>query len=188
MNTVKVVAPVNGPAPAVHTKLPDTRESVTHKFCVNDSEGYITVGFYDDGRAGEMFIVMAKEGSTLSGFADVLAMTASLALQHGVPLTTIIKKWQNVRFEPSGFTKNRDVGIAKSIVDYLARWMAIRFVTEEERKAANISLFNGDSHHPSAETGTTCKECGGMLVQNDDALRCGNCNHTESLPDLLSQR
>ncbi len=106
MDKVKVAAPVNGPVPAIHTKLPDTRKGLTHKFSVNGSEGYITVGLYDDGRPGEMFLVMAKEGSTLSGLVDVLAMTASLALQHGVPLTTIIKKWQNVRFEPSGFTKN----------------------------------------------------------------------------------
>lgn len=182
------VVPVNGPAPATHTKLPDTRKGTTHKFSVNGSEGYITFNLYDDGRPGEMFIVMAKEGSTLSGLMDVLATTASIALQHGVPLTTIIKKWQNQKFEPSGFTKHPDIKVAKSFVDYLARWMAIRFVTEEERKAANISLFNGDSHHASTEIGATCKECGGMLVQNDDALRCNNCNHTESLPDQLPHK
>jgi ribonucleoside-diphosphate reductase alpha chain len=109
-------------------RLPDERKSLTHKFSVAGHDGYITVGMYDDGSPGEIFIVMAKAGSTLSGVMDSFATAVSLGLQHGVPLELYVSKFAHVRFEPHGFTKNSDIPIAKSIVDYLFRWLGIKFL------------------------------------------------------------
>ncbi|MEK7579527.1 MAG: hypothetical protein AAB460_03300 [Patescibacteria group bacterium] len=166
--------------PATHTKLPDTRKSLTHKFSISDCKGYATVGFYDDGKLGEIFLVMVKKGSTLSGFADALAMMMSLALQHGVPAGTLVRKLLNIRFEPSGLTKNSDIPMAKSIVDYLARWLATRVLTQEERDAAGITLM--ESSGTTAKSGgdeTTCKECGGIMARDGTMKRCGQCGHSQ---------
>ena len=105
-------------------KLPDERHSLTHKFDIAGHEGYITVGLFEDGTPGEIFLVMAKEGSTISGFADAFAQAVSYALQYGVPLQALVDKFSHARFEPSGMTKNPEVRFAKSIVDYIFRWMA----------------------------------------------------------------
>jgi ribonucleoside-diphosphate reductase alpha chain len=109
-------------------RLPDERAAITHKFDIAGHEGYITVGLYEDGLPGELFIVMAKEGSTISGFADAFAQAISYALQYGVPLQDLVDKFSHVRFEPSGMTRNPDVRFAKSIVDYIFRWMASNFL------------------------------------------------------------
>ncbi|HLQ67620.1 MAG TPA: vitamin B12-dependent ribonucleotide reductase [Candidatus Limnocylindrales bacterium] len=109
-------------------RLPDERKSLTHKFSVAGHDGYVTVGMYDDGSPGEIFIVMAKAGSTLSGVMDSFATAVSLGLQHGVPLELYVSKFAHVRFEPHGFTKNSDIPIAKSIIDYLFRWLGIKFL------------------------------------------------------------
>jgi len=114
-------------APTRH-RLPDTRQAVTHKFDIAGHEGYITVGLYEDGSPGELFITMAKEGSTIGGLMDTIGTLVSLAFQYGVPLETLVKKFAHQRFEPSGFTKNPDIPIAKSITDYLFRWMACQFI------------------------------------------------------------
>ena len=114
-------------SPARH-RLPDTRRAVTHKFDIAGHEGYITVGLYEDGSPGELFITMAKEGSTIGGLMDTIGTLVSLAFQYGVPLETLVKKFAHQRFEPSGFTKNPDVPIAKSITDYLFRWLACQFI------------------------------------------------------------
>jgi len=137
--------PVNSPAPSEHRKLPDVRRSVTHKFTIDGNhKGYITVGLYDDGIPGELFIVMAKEGSTVSGLMDVLATDVSMALQHGVPLKKIVEKWMNQRFEPAGFTQNPEIQMTKSIVDYLGRWLGLKFLTQDEKLALNlIAAKNG---------------------------------------------
>jgi ribonucleoside-diphosphate reductase alpha chain len=120
---------VSGGAPLPkRRRLPDERKSLTHKFSVAGHDGYITVGMYDDGTPGEIFIVMAKAGSTLSGVMDSFATAVSLGLQHGVPLELYVSKFAHVRFEPHGFTKNSDIPIAKSIVDYLFRWLGIKFL------------------------------------------------------------
>lgn len=108
-------------------KLPDERKSLTHKFSIAGHEGYITVGMYEDGTLGEVFITMAKEGSTISGLMDSLATSISLALQYGVPLKVLIDKFAHTRFEPSGFTQNKNIPFAKSIMDYIFRWIAIKF-------------------------------------------------------------
>ena len=112
-------------------KLPDERQAITHKFDISGHEGYITVGLFEDGMPGEIFLVMAKEGSTISGFADAFAQAISYALQYGVPLQALVDKFSHVRFEPSGMTKNADVRFAKSIVDYIFRWMASKFLSPE---------------------------------------------------------
>ena len=114
-------------------KLPETRQALTHKFSVGGHEGYITVGLYPDGLPGEIFITMAKEGSTLSGVMDSFALGISIALQHGVPLKTYVDKFQHVRFEPSGWTNNPEIPVAKSIIDYIFRWLGARFISPKYR-------------------------------------------------------
>jgi ribonucleoside-diphosphate reductase alpha chain len=119
----------SAPPRALRHRLPGERASITHKFAIAGHEGYITVGLYKDGTPGELFIRMAKEGSTISGLMDSFAMAVSLALQHGVPIRLLCEKFQHTRFEPSGFTGNPEIPIAKSVMDYIFRWFEIRFVT-----------------------------------------------------------
>jgi ribonucleoside-diphosphate reductase alpha chain len=121
-------------------KLPDERHAITHKFDVAGHEGYITVGLFDDGTPGEIFLVMAKEGSTISGFADAFAQAVSYCLQYGVPLQTLVDKFSHSRFEPSGMTKNPEVRFAKSIVDYIFRWMATKFLSPEAQYRAGVNM------------------------------------------------
>src|SRR3954454_22520999 len=125
-------------APARH-KLPDERHALTHKFDIAGHEGYITVGLYEDGMPGEIFLVMAKEGSTISGFADAFAQAISYALQYGVPLQELVDKFSHVRFEPSGMTRNPDVRFAKLIVDYIFRSMAAKFLSPEAQFRAGVN-------------------------------------------------
>ena len=112
-------------------KLPAERNSITHKFSVGGHEGYITVGKYDDGKPGEIFIKMAKEGSTLSGIMDAFALSVSIALQYGVPLRALVDKFCNSRFEPSGYTGNPKIRYAKSVVDYIGRWLGGKFISPD---------------------------------------------------------
>jgi len=130
------VATVAGPT---RRRLPDERHAITHKFDIAGHEGYITVGLFEDGTPGELFLVMAKEGSTISGFADAFAQAISYALQYGVPLQDLVDKFSHVRFEPSGMTKNPDVRFAKSIVDYIFRWMAAKFLSPEAQYRAGVN-------------------------------------------------
>ncbi len=123
-------------------RLPDTRRSVTHKFNVGGHEGYITVGLYDDGRPGELFITMAKEGSTIGGLMDAFGTAVSMSLQYGVPLEVYVKKFSHTRFEPWGYTKNSDIPVAKSLVDYLFRWMGMQFIAGY-REATRPSTDSG---------------------------------------------
>ena len=113
----------------LYFRLPDERASITHKFSIAGHDGYITVGLYKDGTPGELFIRMAKEGSTVSGLMDSFATAVSVALQHGVPLKLLCDKFAHTRFEPSGFTGNQNIPIAKSIMDYIFRWLELRFVS-----------------------------------------------------------
>jgi ribonucleoside-diphosphate reductase alpha chain len=123
----------------VRRKLPDERQAITHKFDIAGHEGYITVGLFEDNTPGEIFLVMAKEGSTISGFADAFAQAVSYALQYGVPLQVLVDKFSHVRFEPSGLTKNPEVRFAKSIVDYIFRWMATKFLSPEAQYRAGVN-------------------------------------------------
>jgi len=109
-------------------RLPDTRHSITHKFSVAGHEGYLTVGLYEDGQPGELFITMAKEGSTVGGLMDVIGTCTSMALQYGVPLITLVDKFRHARFEPSGMTSNRDIPFAKSLIDYIFCWLGCQFI------------------------------------------------------------
>ncbi|HTK05055.1 MAG TPA: vitamin B12-dependent ribonucleotide reductase [Candidatus Eisenbacteria bacterium] len=145
-NADKKNAPAAAPAEVrieyrpLRRRLPDERKSVTHKFSVGGHEGYITVGLYDDGEPGELFIRMSKGGSVVSGLMDAFATSTSIAMQYGVPLKVLANKFVHVRFEPSGFTSHPNIRIAKSIVDYLFRWMAIKFLSPEEQRALGVNM------------------------------------------------
>jgi ribonucleoside-diphosphate reductase alpha chain len=128
-------------------RLPDTRTSITHKFNVAGHEGYITVGLYPDGRPGEMFITMAKEGSTIGGLMDCFGTAVSMSLQYGVPLEVYVQKFSHTRFEPMGPTKNPDIRIAKSIVDYIFRWLGVTFMPGF--REANTGLPHGGGGTPA---------------------------------------
>ncbi|MCI0479151.1 vitamin B12-dependent ribonucleotide reductase [Candidatus Uhrbacteria bacterium] len=125
-------------------RLPDERKALTHKFQIGPHEGYITVGLYDDGAPGEVFITMNKEGSTLSGLMDAFSTSVSVGLQYGVPLKILVNKFSHVRFEPSGFTANPNIRVAKSIIDYIFRWMGMKFLSSDERKALGINVIEGE--------------------------------------------
>ena len=116
----------------IRRRLPDTRQSITHKFSIDGHEGYLTVGMYEDGRPGEIFVTMAKEGSTISGLMDAFATAVSILLQHNVDLKSLVNKFAHMRFEPSGMTRNPEIPIAKSVIDYIFRWLALRFLPPEE--------------------------------------------------------
>ncbi len=133
----------------VRRKLPAERRAITHKFSIGGHEGYITVGMYDDGQPGEIFLVMAKEGSTISGLMDSFATAISLALQYGVPLRVLIDKFAHVRFEPSGHTGNAEVPYAKSIVDYIFRWLAAKFLPREEQLQTGVHVRDSAPITPS---------------------------------------
>jgi len=124
---------MNAPPRAVRHRLQEERASITHKFKIGDHEGYITVGLYPNGEPGELFITMAKEGSTVSGLMDSFALTTSIALQHGVPLRLLCEKFAHTRFEPSGWSGNPEIGYAKSIMDYIFRWLQLRFLTGQQQ-------------------------------------------------------
>ena len=200
----KIAAVVTALEPqARRRKLPDTRQSVTHKFSVAGFDGYITVGLFDDGQPGEIFVTLGKAGSTLAGFADAFATAISFSLQHGVELRFLVDKFTHVRFEPSGFTGNPQIPIAKSIVDYVFRWMAIQFLPKEEQPSMPAA-GNGQDLSISADTDATgaataraaatqarerdvyvrqadappCHECGSIMIRNGACYACVNCGST----------
>ena len=138
--------------PARH-RLPSERAAITHKFDIQGHEGYLTVGLYEDGQPGEIFLKMAKEGSTLSGMMDSFATSVSVALQYGVPLRLFCAKFAHTRFEPAGYTGNPEIPIAKSIVDYIFRWLAARFLSAEDRDALGIISRREESEDLAAVAG-----------------------------------
>ncbi len=121
-------------------KLPDERKSLTHKFSISGHEGYITVGLYENGQPGEIFITMSKEGSSISGMMDAFSTSISIALQYGVPVKTLVKKFAHMRFEPSGYTSHPNIRYAKSLMDYIFRWMALKFLSREEQMEVGLNL------------------------------------------------
>src|SRR5207253_1295770 len=188
---------------AQREKMPYERASVTHKFSVSGHEGYITVGMYDDGRPGEVFIKMAKEGSTLSGVMDGLALTISLGLQYGVPLKVFVDKLLNTRFEPSGITANANIRFVSSVLDYIARWLGGRFISADYLKlnglAENAAVSAAAATLPpmnkaaleamkmalsapklsnAHEGAPACSECGMLMVPNGACYKCENCGST----------
>jgi ribonucleoside-diphosphate reductase alpha chain len=173
----------SGPPAAVRRKLPDERQSVTHKFSVAGHEGYIHVGLYDNGQPGEIFVKMAKEGSTISGLMDSFATAISLALQHGVPLKLLVDKFARTRFEPSGFTGNPEIPRATSIMDYLFRWLGAKFVREDETVASDIDI-SGERRRPgevvqpaTAITTTTSGQNPPMVVVDATGSSLGPNGH-----------
>ena len=193
-----------GDRPVRH-HLPAERHAITHKFGVAGHEGYLTVGMYEDGAPGEIFIVMAKEGSTLSGVMDSFATACSMALQYGVPLQVLVDKFTHTRFEPSGFTSNPQVPYAKSIMDYIFRYLASRFLTTEEAAAVGVQI----EEEPAVQLGPSpravpvpqtkadkgparpgalvdiedqdapvCFDCGSLMVRNGACYKCMNCGST----------
>jgi ribonucleoside-diphosphate reductase alpha chain len=172
----------------VRRKLPDERRSITHKFSIGGHEGYITVGMYDDGAPGEIFITMAKEGSTISGLMDAFATAVSFNLQYGVPIKFLVDKFAHVRFEPSGWTGNQQIPYAKSIMDYIFRWLGAKFlgpeyaVTEagetmtlrptepDQQQQLPFNVITADA--------PLCSECGSIMTRNGSCYKCGNCGGT----------
>ncbi|QSQ16289.1 vitamin B12-dependent ribonucleotide reductase [Myxococcus landrumensis] len=196
-----VVEPMVTPEPrAVRRRLPDERRSITHKFSIGGHEGYLTVGMYEDGTPGELFIVMAKEGSVVSGLMDSFATSISLALQYGVPLKVMVDKLSHTRFEPSGFTGNPAIPIAKSITDYIFRWLELKFMPREETEEdAILAPETAPATQPalpaqsaSFSRSTTssratwlnqadappCHTCGAIMVRSGACYKCGNCGAT----------
>ncbi len=181
-------------------KLPDERRALTHKFSVGGHEGYITVGLYEDGTPGEIFLTMAKEGSTISGLMDAFATAISLTLQYGVPLEALVEKFSHMRFEPAGYTKNPEIPIAKSLVDYIFRYLASRFLTADLRVRAGVISReeNGNGglaapvqipvRPPAASSpalafensadAPSCHQCGHLMVRNGACYKCLNCGET----------
>ncbi|MBV9762981.1 MAG: vitamin B12-dependent ribonucleotide reductase [Acidobacteriaceae bacterium] len=172
----------------VRRKLPDERASVTHKFSIGGHEGYITVGLYEDGTPGEVFISMAKEGSTISGLMDTLATSISYGLQYGVPLKFFVDKFSHVRFEPSGWTGNPQVPYAKSIIDYIFRWLGARFlgITEAVEAGETLKLRPTEIEPQQAlpfepnmaGDAPLCSECGSIMTRNGSCYKCENCGGT----------
>jgi len=151
--TGKGKGPVVGPRGPARERLPDERKAITHHFQVGGHDGYVTVGLYPDGRPGELFFRVTKEGSTVNGLMDSLGISMSMALQHGVPLKDLVRKLAHMRFEPAGATGNPKIRFAKSIPDYVARWMAIEFLTEEERRSIGLdSPTDGNGNGPGTVT------------------------------------
>ena len=149
-------------------RLPDTRRAVTHKFDVAGHEGYITVGLYDDGQPGEVFIRIAKEGSTIGGLMDTIATLVSVSLQYGVPVESLVRKFEHVRFEPSGMTRNADIPMAKSLVDYIFRWMAMEFVVGYRAANAPQRTAKKSGGVGSGVVGSAAKAPPAAIVENDD--------------------
>jgi ribonucleoside-diphosphate reductase alpha chain len=135
IKVIEKIVEVNRPE---RRRLPDTRQSLTHKFNIEGHEGYITVGLFEDGTPGELFVTMAKEGSTLSGMMDAFATSVSLLFQHGVPLPHLVEKFGHMRFEPSGWTGNPEIGMAKSIVDYVFRWLGYRYLSASDKEMLGL--------------------------------------------------
>ena len=188
----------------VRRRLPDKRPAVAHKFSIGGHEGYIHVGLFEDGSPGEVFLRMNKEGSVISGLMDAVAILTSVALQYGVPLESLVNKFSHVRFEPSGFTNNPDIPMAKSIMDYIFRWLGTEFLAEESQETDAVVEFDEQmvppeelhpfGHGSNGETDSLiarekqvvlqhadappCLECGALMVRSGICYRCANCGAT----------
>jgi ribonucleoside-diphosphate reductase alpha chain len=166
---------------AVRRKLPPTRESMTHSFNIGGFEGYLTVGLYEDGDPGEIFINMQKQGSTINGLMDSFAICLSFALQYGVPLAKLIEKFKGTRFEPSGITDNEDLRMTTSIMDYIFRWLAAEFLDSDddyEESQTLVSIIPQEAPAHLDASGPLCLECGHPTIMNGRCFQCFNCGAT----------
>jgi ribonucleoside-diphosphate reductase alpha chain len=177
---------LNAPPRAVRHKLQEERASITHKFKVGDHEGYITVGLYPSGEPGELFITMAKEGSTVSGLMDSFALAVSIALQHGVPLKLFCEKFAHTRFEPSGWSGNPDIGYAKSIMDYIFRWLQMRFLTGQQQMLfENLRLKSAGVSPQLSEVGDMNGAPAVRPTTNDQRPTTGSHHAADALSSLI---
>jgi ribonucleoside-diphosphate reductase alpha chain len=177
---------------ALRRRLPDERRAITHHFSIAGQEGYLTVGVYDDGAPGEIFVRMAKEGSTISGLMDSIATLVSLALQHGVPLEVLCAKFSHTRFEPSGWSGSPKIGYATSLMDYLFRWMELKFLKKEqgelfEPRPVSIHATSPPNGKGAVEAlgefvqfgdAPACNICGSLMVRSGTCYRCMTCGST----------
>jgi ribonucleoside-diphosphate reductase alpha chain len=176
---------LNAPPRAMRHKLQEERASITHKFKVGDHEGYVTVGLYPNGDPGELFVKMAKEGSTVSGLMDSFALAVSLALQYGVPLKTFCEKFAHTRFEPSGWSGNPDIGYAKSIMDYIFRWLQLRFLTGQQQLLfENLRLKPAGVSSQSSENGEVESATAQLRTENRE-LRTGSVHAADALSSIV---
>ncbi len=181
-------------------RLPAEREAYTHKFSIAGHEGYITVGMYEDRTPGEVFITMSKEGSTLSGMMDAFATSISIALQYGVPIKVLVDKFSHMRFEPSGFTQNPEIPIAKSICDYIFRWLGMKFLPKDEQPltmlaetpllekavtAPAMSVAQNEAFEKNEKSifqtqadAPPCHECGSLMIRSGSCYKCIQCGST----------
>ncbi|MGE5215829.1 MAG: vitamin B12-dependent ribonucleotide reductase [Chloroflexota bacterium] len=201
----KTAAAESKEARPLRRRLPDERRSITHKFDIAGHEGYITAGIYEDGQPGEIFIKMSKEGSTISGLMDSFATAISMALQYGVPLRVLVDKFSHMRFEPSGFTKNPDIPMAKSIMDYIFRWLATKFLDSDAQQEVGIVKQEAVEEAPSKKVvsiatahaaprggapvvtsissvtslyqqdAPPCPDCGAIMIRSGACYKCMNC-------------
>jgi len=184
----------------VRHKLDDERKAITHKFSIAGHEGYLTVGLYEDGQPGEIFLRVAKEGSTVSGLMDTIATMTSIALQYGVPLKALVDKFSHTRFEPSGFTNNPEIPIAKSVTDYVFRFLGNRFlkgepeVADEQELQASVTglvplraavaggsgarVLSSPYGIVNQADAPSCSDCGAIMVRSGACYKCANCGGT----------
>ncbi|MAI26221.1 MAG: ribonucleoside-diphosphate reductase, adenosylcobalamin-dependent [Spirochaeta sp.] len=179
-------------------KLDDERQAFTHKFSIAGHEGYLTIGMYAEGDPGEIFLKMAKEGSTISGLMDTIATMTSIALQYGVPLKALVDKFSHTRFEPSGFTNNKEIPIAKSVMDYVFRYLGHRFIDGQavlteaggEESSEGVAVIgavaggSGVGHEEPTSSfinqadAPSCMDCGAIMIRNGACYKCANCGST----------
>jgi ribonucleoside-diphosphate reductase alpha chain len=173
--------------------MPDERAAITHKFRVGEQEGYMTVGMFADGTPGEVFINVSKQGSTVSGLRDTVAMLTSYALRYGVPIHELASKLKNTRFEPSGPTGNKDIPLATSIVDYVFRWLEQKFggttaavqwtliPADEVAPSTGVDapLMLTKPHDTHVPSGVGCPDCGAVLFYGEGCLLCRNCGYNK---------
>ncbi len=149
---------------------PEDRRAISHEFYIGGHQGHVTVGRYEDGKPADLFLVMVNESSMISGFADAFAAAITIALQYGVPLETLVDKFSHMRFDPSGMTPNPKIRFAKSIADYVFRWLAIEFLSPDARFCAGV---NGEKE--PARGDRICEDCDAVMYRNGHGYKCPNC-------------
>ena len=178
--------PISSPIQPVRAKLPQTRTGINHRFNIGGHQGYILVNTYPNGQPGEVFIRIAKEGSTLAGMMNTISILTSIALQHGVPLTLLCEKFRDTRFEPAGWSENKDVGYATSIVDYIFHWMELKFTknpAERQKSLERLRLAVSPSpqlplQQVQDENAPACTHCGSIMVRAGSCFSCTTCGET----------
>ena len=185
--TLEAVSDTSQKREPLRRRLPDERKAIVHHFSVGGHEGYLMVGLYEDGQPGEIFIRMAKAGSTIAGLMDSFGIAVSLAIQYGVPLEILCAKFSHTRFEPSGWTGVKEIGYAKSIMDYISRWLALKFLPPTPPPTTGVgaeAMAPAPAHLSADDLGEAetdappCKECGAIMTRSGSCYRCANCGST----------